>query len=89
MQKINNKLYYCKASFNDNYCFTLPERFDYSKLQKKEFIFVIPQEIASDEIVKKIKPQKIQITKFNLKNIDILIKNRLVENKLIKPLYIS
>jgi hypothetical protein len=31
----------------------------------------------------------IKIGEINLKNIDILITNNLVENKLIKPLYLS
>jgi len=40
-------------------------------------------------MIKKINKKKIKIDKFNLKNIDILIEKKLVENKLIKPLYLS
>jgi hypothetical protein len=31
----------------------------------------------------------LDLSEFNLKNIEFLIKNNLIENKLIKPLYLS
>ena len=40
-------------------------------------------------MIKNINPKRIRIAEFNLKNIDLLIENKLVENKLIKPLYLS
>ena len=43
----------------------------------------------SDEIIKNIDPNVILKAEFNPKNIDILIKENLLENKLIKPLYLS
>ena len=36
-----------------------------------------------------VRPRKIKIAEFNVENIDLLIENKLVENKLIKPLYLS
>jgi hypothetical protein len=52
-------------------------------------LYSLFQKIKSDDIIKNINSQKIRIAEFNLKNIDLLIKNKLVENKLIKPLYLS
>ena len=60
-----------------------------NKLQKEEFVFVVPDTIKNDEIIKNIDFEKIRIAEFNPKNIDLLIENKLVENKLIKPLYLS
>ena len=49
----------------------------------------MPKEIKNDDIIKDLKLEKITIAEFNLKNIDLLIEKKLVENKLIKPLYLS
>ena len=57
--------------------------------QKINTLFVIPDDIKNDEIIKNISPEKIRITEYNLKNIDLLIENKLLENQLIKPLYLS
>jgi len=40
-------------------------------------------------MIKKIDKKKIINVQFNLKNIDKLIENNLLQNKLIKPLYLS
>jgi tRNA A37 threonylcarbamoyladenosine modification protein TsaB len=89
IQKTNNFYYSCKITFTKKYFVTLPEKINLKILQKKEFIFIVPNEIKNDEIIKNISSKKIRNAEFNLKNIDLLIKNRLVENKLIKPLYLS
>jgi tRNA A37 threonylcarbamoyladenosine modification protein TsaB len=89
IQKTNNYYYYCKGTFEVNYRFTYPKKIDLSKIQQTDALFVVPEDIKNDEIIKKINPKKIRITEFNLKNIDLLIKNKLVENELIKPLYLS
>ena len=89
IQKTNNFYYYCKGTFKVNYCFTPPNKIDLSKLQKMESLFIIPEDIKNDEIIKNLNPERIRIAEFNLKNIDLLIKNKLIENKLIKPLYLS
>jgi tRNA A37 threonylcarbamoyladenosine modification protein TsaB len=89
IQKTNNFYYSCKITFTKNYFVTLPEKINLKILKKKEFIFIVPNEIKNDEIIKNISPKKIRNAEFNLKNIDLLIKNRLIENKLIKPLYLS
>ena len=89
VQKTNFFYYFCRGKFNINYLFTIPEKIDLNKIQKEESIFIIPEEIRNDEIIKNINPKKIRIVEYNPKNIDLLIKNKLVENKLIKPLYLS
>lgn len=89
IQKTNNFYYCCNGIFEENYHFAFPEKFDLNKIQKMEALFIIPNDIKNDEIIKKIDPKKIRITKFNLKNIDLLIENKLVESQLIKPLYLS
>ena len=55
----------------------------------KETLLIAPKELKNDRFFNKIKVKKIKYVEFNLKNIDILIKNNLLENKLIKPLYLS
>mgnify|MGYP006152467691 FL=1 len=52
-------------------------------------LIVIPQEIKNDEIINNIDKKKLCIAQFDLKNVEILIKNNLLENKLINPLYLS
>ncbi len=89
--KTNNCYYSCKITFNTNYLFTSPKKIDLNKLEEEEedSILIIPDDIKNDETIKNINPKKIKIAEFNLKNIDLLIKNKLIENKLIKPLYLS
>ena len=89
IQKTNNFYYFCKGSLKDNYRFTVPKKIDYRELQKLESLLIVPDEIKNDEIIRNINSKKIRIVEFNLKNIDLLIENKLVENKLIKPLYLS
>ena len=89
IEKTNNFYYYCRGTFEQNYSFTSPKKIDLNKLKEVKPLFIVPDEIKNDEIIKNIKPERIKIAKFNLKNIDLLIKNKLVENKLIKPLYLS
>jgi hypothetical protein len=89
IQKTNNFYYCCKGTFKETYHFTSPVKIDAKKLQESNSLIIIPEEIKNDEIIKHIKLEKIRITEFNLKNIDLLIENKLVENQLIKPLYLS
>jgi len=89
VQKTNNFYYYCKGTFEVDYHFTYPKKIDFDKIQQTEALFIIPEDIKSDEMIKKLNPKKIRITEFNPKNIDLLIENKLVENELIKPLYLS
>tara|TARA_B100000780_G_scaffold207587_1_gene147890 strand:- start:328 stop:1008 length:681 start_codon:yes stop_codon:yes gene_type:complete len=89
IQKTNNFYYYCVGNFLKKYHFTGPVKVDLNIFQNKELIFIVPNEIKNDEIIKNINPEKIRIAEFNLKNIDLLIENNLFENKLIKPLYLS
>ena len=88
IQKTNNYYYSSKGSFNKIYSFTSPKKIDLINLRNNELI-VVPYELMSDEIIKNIDPNVILKAEFNPKNIDILIKENLLENKLIKPLYLS
>jgi tRNA A37 threonylcarbamoyladenosine modification protein TsaB len=89
IQKTNNFYYYSESSFKDSHTFTAPQKINSDCLQKKNSIIVASQEIINDEIFNDISQKKIKISEFNLKNIEILIENNLLENKLIKPLYLS
>ena len=89
IQKTNNFYYYSEGNFEDRYTFTVPEKINSDCLQKKDSIIVVPQEIVKDEIFNNISQKKIKIAQFNLKNIEILVENNLLENELIKPLYLS
>ena len=89
IQKANNFYYYSEGTFKDHYTFTIPEKIDSDCLQKKDSIIVVPHEIINNKIFNNISLKKIKIEQFNLKNIEILAENNLLENKLIKPLYLS
>ena len=89
IQKTNNFYYYSEGNFEKHYNFTLPKKINFDQLQSQSSIIVVPQEIMNDKIINNIDQQKIRIAEFNLKNVDILIENNLLENKLIKPLYLS
>ena len=89
LQKTNNFYYSCKGIFKKKYRFTPPKKIDLNKLKKTDFLIIIPTEIKNDAIIKNMNLNKIRYAEFNVKNIDILIENGLVENKLIKPLYLS
>jgi tRNA A37 threonylcarbamoyladenosine modification protein TsaB len=89
LYKTNKFYYFCKGTFKTGYHFTSPEKIDLKILQSPGSLYVIPDEIKNDEIIKNINPARIRIAQFDLKNIDLLIKNKLIENKLIKPLYLS
>ena len=89
IQKTNNFYYYSESYFKDNCTFTVPQKINSDFLWKENSIIVAPQEIINDAIFNDISLKKIKIAEFNLKNIEILIKNNLMENKLIKPLYLS
>tara|TARA_B110001452_G_scaffold229301_1_gene205116 strand:+ start:355 stop:546 length:192 start_codon:yes stop_codon:yes gene_type:complete len=58
-------------------------------LKTNNSLIVIPQEIKNDDIINNIDKKKLCIAQFDLKNVEILIKNNLLENKLINPLYLS
>jgi tRNA A37 threonylcarbamoyladenosine modification protein TsaB len=89
IQKTNNFYYYSEGNYNEGFNFTVPEKIISSSWKKKDSIVVAPHETINDEIFNNIGQKKLKIAQFNLKNIEILIKNNLLENKLIKPLYLS
>ena len=72
-----------------HYTFTVPKKINFEFLQKNNSIIIAPQEIIDDNIFDNIGSKKIKQVQFNLKNIEILIENDLLGNKLIKPLYLS
>jgi len=89
VQKTKNFYYYIEINFKDYFTFTMPEKVNSACLQKKDSIIVAPIEIINDEIFNNISQKKIEIAQFKLENIEILIENNLLENKLIKPVYLS
>ena len=89
IQKTNNFYYYSEGKYNEGFNFTIPEKIISSSWKKKDSIVIVPHETINDEIFNNISQKKLKIAQFNLKNIEILVKNNLLENKLIKPLYLS
>jgi len=89
IQKTNNFYYYCHIIFETGYRSTYPKRIDLSEFQKKKALYIVPDDIKNDKIIKSINLENTRVVEFNLRNIDLLIVNNLVENKLIKPLYLS
>lgn len=89
IQKTRNDYYYIELNFNKTFTFSEPKKINIDKIIKWNKTVIVPNEVKYDEIFKKIDKKKIINVQFNLKNIDKLIKNNLLQNKLIKPLYLS
>ena len=89
IQKTHNNYYYIELNFNKKFTFSEPKKIDIDKFAKWNKIIIVPKEVKNDEMIKKIDKKKIINVQFNLKNIDKLIENNLLQNKLIKPLYLS
>ena len=87
--KTNNFYYYSERNTEKSVKFTTPKKVDPSHLQANNCLIVIPKELQNDKIFKNIDKKKVCNAKFDLKNVEILIENNLLENKLIKPLYLS
>ena len=87
--KTNNFYYFSEGKILENYSFTLPIKLDLSSLKENNSLVVISEDIKNEEITKYIDKKKVCNAEFDLKNVDILIENNLLENKLIKPLYLS
>ena len=87
--KTNNYYYYSESYYKNHYTFSTPKKIDPDYLEKEDCIIVVPQEAINDKIFNNISTKKIKIALYNLKNIEILVENNLLENKLIKPLYLS
>ena len=89
IQKTRNDYYYIELNFNKTFTFSEPKKINIDKIIKWNKTVIVPNEVKYDEIFKKIDKKKIINVQFNLKNIEKLIKNNLLQNKLIKPLYLS
>ena len=89
IEKTNNFYYYSEGYFKEYYIFTAPKKINFDLLNSEDYTIVAPQEIINDEVFNNINLKKIKIARFNLKNIEILVEYNLLENKLIKPLYLS
>jgi tRNA A37 threonylcarbamoyladenosine modification protein TsaB len=87
--KTNNFYYFSEAKVAKNHNFSSPKKLETISLKIKNSLIIIPQEIKNDNIINNIDGKKVCIAQFNLKNVEILIKKNLLENKLIKPLYLS
>jgi len=89
IQKTNNFYYFSQGIFDNVYNFSLPRKVDFNKLKTENAVIVTSSETMDDEIINNIGQEKIKMVKFDLKNVDLLIENNLLEYKLIKPLYLS
>ena len=89
IQRTNNFYYFSQGNFDKKYNFTFPKKLDFDYLAKNIGPILVPVEMKYDEIVNNIDKKKVSIVEFDLKNVEILIENNLLENKLIKPLYLS
>ena len=89
IQETRNFYYFLEVNFKNLNNILHPKKIDFKKFNKKDLTIIIPKELKNDQIFSKINIKKLKYVEFNLKNIDILIENNLLENKLIKPLYLS
>ena len=87
--KTNNFYYFSELNITKKYHFSSPKKLDPINLKTNNSLIVIPQEIKNDDIINNIDRKNVCIAQFDLKNVEILIKNNLLENKLINPLYLS
>ena len=88
--KTNNFYYFSEGIMTKNYNFSLPQKLDPDYLKKmNNSLVIIPKELKKNEIIKNIDKDKVCIAEFDLRNIEVLIEYNLLENKLIKPLYLS
>ena len=87
--KTNNFYYYSESINSNNIKFSEPKKLEPGYLETSNSLVIISPELKNDDIVKNIDKKKVCVTEFDLKNVDILIENNLLENKLIKPLYLS
>ena len=89
IQKTKNFYYFLKVNFKNLRSISKPKKIHLDKFINSDSTVIVPKELKKDKIFNKINIKKIKYVEFNLKNIDKLIKNNLLENKLIKPLYLS
>ena len=89
IQKTRDLYYYQQVNSSYLNKISHPKKIDLDNFSAKNCTVIAPKELKNDRFFNKIKVKKIKYVEFNLKNIDILIKNNLLENKLIKPLYLS
>jgi tRNA A37 threonylcarbamoyladenosine modification protein TsaB len=87
--KTNNFYYFSEGRFTKKYEFTEPKKLDFDFLKSNSSLVVIPEEIKNDDTINAICKKKVCISEFNLENVNILVEKNLLENKLIKPLYLS
>jgi|TARA_B110000444_G_scaffold130803_1_gene122987 tRNA A37 threonylcarbamoyladenosine modification protein TsaB len=87
--KTNNFYYYSEGYMSKNFKFSSPEKLDSSYLGANKSLVVIPEELKNDDIFRNMDKKKVCIAEFDLQNVNILIENNLLENKLINPLYLS
>ena len=87
--KTNNFYYFSELSIIKKYEISPPKKLEPFNLKTNNSLIVITQEIKNDDIINNIDKKKLCVAQFDLKNVEILIKNNLLENKLINPLYLS
>ena len=87
--KTNNFYYFSEGIIDKTYKFSLPKKLDLDHMKINNLQVIIPEEIKNDEIINNMDKKKVCIIEYDLKNVDILIENNLLDNKLIKPLYLS
>ena len=89
IHKTKNIYYFVEAKFNNGYQFSVPKKVNFEKINRKNCLIIIPEELKNNENFSKFNKNKLRYVKFSPNNVDLLIKNHLLQNKLIKPLYLS
>lgn len=89
IHKTKNLYYFVEAKFNNGYQFSTPKEVDFEKINRKNCLIIIPEELKNNENFCNFNKDNLRYVKFSLNNVDLLIKNNLLQNKLIKPLYLS
>jgi len=89
IQKTSKNFYYMEILYDKKFTHLNPKLLNSSKIQFENSLIVAPIEIKNDDDFLNFKILKINYVENNLKNISLLIDNNLLENKLIKPLYLS
>ena len=89
IQKTFKNFYYMEILYDKKFTYLNPKLLNNSRIQFENSLIVAPLEIRNDGDFLNFKIIEINYVENNLKNISLLIDNNLLENKLIKPLYLS
>jgi tRNA A37 threonylcarbamoyladenosine modification protein TsaB len=89
IQKTSKLVYFVEVLNKKKITYSDPQIINANKFDFNNCIVVAPIELNKDKELLSFKIKEIKFVENKLMNINLLIDNNLLENKLIKPLYLS